>query len=75
MRALGINPSLHGLDRPGIHNVNQVFWNLSTAALVENAIRRGEGLLAAGGALAVRGIRRRPFRSGASDHRRDQLRP
>ncbi len=54
MRALGINPSDYGLDRHGIHNVNQVFWNLGTAALVENAIRRGEGLLAAGGALVVR---------------------
>lgn len=54
MRALGISPSRHGLDRHGIHNVNQVYWNLGTAALVENAIRRGEGLLAAGGALVVR---------------------
>jgi len=54
MRALGINPSHHGLGRHDIHNVNQVFWNLGTAALVENAIRRGEGLLASGGALAVR---------------------
>ena len=49
MESLGINPSRHGLDRHGIHNVNQVFWNLGTAALVEHAIRRGEGLLAAGG--------------------------
>ncbi len=54
MESLGINPSRHGLDRHGIHNVNRVFWNLGTAALVEHAIRRGEGLLAAGGALAVR---------------------
>jgi phosphoenolpyruvate carboxykinase (ATP) len=54
MQALGINPSRYGLDRHGIHNVNQVFWNLGTAALVENAIRRREGLLAAGGALVVR---------------------
>jgi len=54
MQSLGINPSRHGLENHGIHNVNQVFWNLGTAALVENAIRRREGLLAAGGALVVR---------------------
>lgn len=54
MEARGVNASQHGLDQQGIHNVNQVFWNLNTAALVENAIRRREGLLAAGGALAVR---------------------
>ncbi len=54
MQVQGINPSHYGLDRHGIHNVSQVFWNLGTAALVENAIRRREGLLAAGGALSVR---------------------
>ncbi len=54
MQALGVNPSHHGLDRHGIHNVGQAYWNLGTAALVENAIRRREGLLAAGGALVVR---------------------
>ncbi len=54
MQTQGVNPSHYGLDRHGIQNVNQVYWNLGTAALVENAIRRREGLLAAGGALAVR---------------------
>lgn len=54
MQSLGVNPSRYGLENHGIHNVNQVFWNLGTAALVENAIRRREGLLAAGGALVVR---------------------
>lgn len=54
MQIQGVNPSHYGLDRHGIQNVNQVYWNLGTAALVENAIRRREGLLAAGGALAVR---------------------
>lgn len=54
MQALGVNPSQFGLDRHGIQNVNQVLWNLGTAALVENAVRRREGLLAAGGALVVR---------------------
>ncbi len=54
MQIQGVNPSHYGLDRHGIQNVNQAYWNLGTAALVENAIRRREGLLAAGGALAVR---------------------
>ena len=54
MQILGVNPSHHGLEHHGIHNVNQTFWNLGTAALVENAIRRREGLLAAGGPLVVR---------------------
>jgi len=54
MHVRGVNPSHYGLDRHGIQNVNQVYWNLGTAALVENAIRRREGLLAAGGALVVR---------------------
>ncbi|MFB3817848.1 MAG: phosphoenolpyruvate carboxykinase (ATP) [Candidatus Methylomirabilales bacterium] len=54
MQVRGVNPSHYGLDRHGIQNVNQVYWNLGTAALVENAIRRREGLLAAGGALVVR---------------------
>lgn len=54
MQSLGVNPSHYGLERHGIQNVNQAFWNLGTAALVENAIRRREGLLAAGGAFVVR---------------------
>jgi len=54
MQSLGVNPSHYGLDRHGIQNVNQAYWNLGTAALVENAIRRREGLLAAGGAFVVR---------------------
>jgi len=67
MRALGINPSRHGLDRHGIQNVNQVFWNLGTAALVENAIRRGEGLLAAGAVSSFfsTGARAGPFVSAS----------
>lgn len=54
MQTLGINPSQHGLEHHGIQNVNQTFWNLGTAALVENVIRRREGLLAAWGPLVVR---------------------
>ena len=54
MQSRGINPSRYGLEQHGILNVNQTYWNLGTAALVENDIRRREGLLATGGALVVR---------------------
>jgi len=42
-----------GLEREGI-NAGSVSWNLSTAALYEEAIRRKEGLLTANGPLACR---------------------
>jgi phosphoenolpyruvate carboxykinase (ATP) len=43
-----------GLEEHGIHNVNAAYWNLSAAALVEHAIQRREGSLAADGSLVVR---------------------
>src|SRR5207247_2680855 len=42
-----------GLDRDGIQT-DRVRWNLSTAALYEEAVRRQEGLIAADGPLACR---------------------
>jgi len=54
MQSLGVNPSHYGLDRHGIQNVKPGVLEPWTAALVENAIRRREGLLAAGGAFVVR---------------------
>src|ERR1700730_7408130 len=42
-----------GLEREGI-TTDRVRWNLSTAALYEEAVRRQEGLIAAGGPLACR---------------------
>jgi len=42
-----------GLDREGIRS-DRVRWNLTTAGLYEEAIRRNEGLIAAGGPLACR---------------------
>ncbi|MFL6830813.1 MAG: phosphoenolpyruvate carboxykinase (ATP), partial [Sphingomicrobium sp.] len=44
----------NGLDAQGIATGAEVFWNLSTAPLVEHAVRRGEGLLAKDGPLVVR---------------------
>jgi phosphoenolpyruvate carboxykinase (ATP) len=42
------------LDSQGIATSAEIFWNLTTAPLVEHAVRRGEGLLANDGPLVVR---------------------
>ena len=50
-------PSAHsryGLEHHGIRNVDEVFWNLTTPHLYEEAIRRREGRLAHLGPLVVR---------------------
>ena len=44
----------HGLEALGIVRSGQVHWNLSPATLYEEAIRRNEGLIAAGGPLVCR---------------------
>ena len=44
----------HGLEAHGIQRPAQVFWNLGAPALYEEALRRREGQLAAGGPLVVR---------------------
>ncbi len=43
-----------GLDAQGITTSAEISWNLATAPLVEQAVRRGEGLLAKDGPLVVR---------------------
>ena len=43
-----------GLEAQGIATGAEIFWNLTTAPLVEYAVRRGEGLLAKDGPLVVR---------------------
>src|SRR3954453_18684582 len=42
-----------GLETQGIATSAEIFWNLSTAPLVEHAVRRGEGQLTKNGALLV----------------------
>jgi len=42
-----------GLDRDGIAT-DRVRWNLTTAALYEEAVRRHEGVIAAAGPLSCR---------------------
>jgi phosphoenolpyruvate carboxykinase (ATP) len=54
MQNAGILPSRYGLEQHGIRNIAIAYWNLGTAQLMEHAIRRHEGLLAAGGPLVVR---------------------
>ncbi|HEY8255885.1 MAG TPA: phosphoenolpyruvate carboxykinase, partial [Rhizomicrobium sp.] len=43
-----------GLGRHGFRNLKAVNWNLSAPALYEEAVRRGEGQVAASGPLVVR---------------------
>src|ERR1043166_3246929 len=43
-----------GLEKLGIHNANEIYWNLGAAQLVEHAIQRREGSLAAGGSRVFR---------------------
>jgi phosphoenolpyruvate carboxykinase (ATP) len=54
MREQGTRRSPYGLDNLGIVNVNDVYWNLSSPALYEEAVRRREGLVAHLGPLVVR---------------------
>src|SRR3954463_3126040 len=46
--------TVNGLAEHGLHNINDAFWNLGAPQLVEHAVRRREGHLAANGALVVR---------------------
>ncbi len=48
-----MNASRHGLDAQGFTTAATLHWNLGTAALVELAVKRGEGLLSKDGALVV----------------------
>jgi len=43
--------SRHGIEEQGLDEARIVYWNLSPAALYEEALRRGEGVLSADGAL------------------------
>ncbi len=46
--------SKYSLDLYGIKNTSAEYWNFSTAALIEEAVRRHEGVLAHRGPLVVR---------------------
>ncbi len=53
MQEVGVRSTRYGIEQHGIHNLNDVFWNLPTAALYEHVVRRREGLLCHQGPLAV----------------------
>ena len=44
----------HGLDAQGFGTRAELHWNLGTAPLVEEAVRRGEGILSKDGPLVVK---------------------
>ncbi|HEV2548382.1 MAG TPA: phosphoenolpyruvate carboxykinase [Stellaceae bacterium] len=46
--------SSHGLEQHGLRNLAAAHWNLSVPVLYEHAVRRHEGLVAAGGAFVAR---------------------
>ncbi len=50
----GRQKDMRSLEAHGIRNVNTVWWNLTTPALYEHALRRFSGLLAHRGPLVVR---------------------
>ncbi|MEE9165392.1 MAG: phosphoenolpyruvate carboxykinase [Nitrospinota bacterium] len=54
MQQTGCIATEHGLEKHGIKNVDNVYWNLTTGALVEKALHRREGLLAHRGPLVVK---------------------
>ena len=53
MQQTGIWNKSQGLASLGLTNLAAIHWNLSEPRLYEEAIRRGEGQIAAGGALTV----------------------
>ncbi|MFO1190167.1 MAG: phosphoenolpyruvate carboxykinase [Alphaproteobacteria bacterium] len=54
MENIGPVISSFGLDRHGLRNLRNAYWNLSVPALYEHAVRRGDGVIADGGPLLVR---------------------
>ena len=50
---MGSRRSSLGIDRQGVQNPRAVYWNLPAPQLYEESLRRGEGVLAEGGALVV----------------------
>jgi phosphoenolpyruvate carboxykinase (ATP) len=49
----GWNPSSYDLTNHGIKNAGHIYWNLTSGELYEHAVKRGEGLIAHMGPLAV----------------------
>ena len=52
-----VSPRTHspvGLEAQGLSNLRNVYWNLSTPGLYEEAVKRDEGMIAHLGPLVVR---------------------
>ncbi len=54
LQVFGAPSNSFGLDAQGITETGNQYWNMGTAQLYEEAISRGEGKLADGGALVVK---------------------
>ncbi len=54
MKEYGTPHSSYGLENHGIRNTGNIYWNMPTAAIYEEVIRRGEAVLARGGPLVVK---------------------
>jgi len=54
MQKIGGATKEYGLDKHGLNNLGNVYWNLTSTELVEMVIKRQEGTLANGGSLAVK---------------------
>ncbi len=54
MREIGCNHSGHRLENHGLYNLSEIYWNLPTPELYEQAIQRREGTLSHMGPLVVR---------------------
>lgn len=53
MNHIGVYSRKVGLDAQGLANLNNVYWNLHTAALYEEAVKREEGIVAHLGPLVL----------------------
>ena len=53
MNHVGVKSKRSGLEDHGLTNLRTVFWNFSTGALYEEAIKRGEGTVVHLGPLVV----------------------
>ena len=53
-RAQTGTPTSYGLDQQGFRNLAGVHWNEPAPLLYEHAVRRGEGLIGAGGSFVAR---------------------
>ena len=53
MENVGTYISKYGLDKQGLGNVTKAYWNYNAPLLIEEAVARKEGKLAAGGAFVA----------------------